>query len=256
MDRGTYSAATAGILQLTKLEIVNNNLANLSTPGFKSQYLVSKKAEFEDTLASAVAKGDPYAKGDHERSPGVKEVSTITDFSAGPIQHTGNDLNAALRNENEFFVVNTNEGPQYTRAGNFTLDQQGRLVTSDGFPVAGDGGELIIQGGIGKITSGGFIEVNGNRVGQLQIVKIQDPASSLQRVGSNRFKLIDGTATPEAVPTPSLVPKSIEGANVSAVQAIVELISASRGFELYTKTAQSIDSMNQSAIQRLGGRGV
>lgn len=250
MDRGTYSAASAGMIHLTKLEMVNNNLANLSTPGFKGQYLVTRQSEFEDTLASVEDIDAPYAKGDHDRTPGVSGIETVTDFSLGPIEQTGNSLNVALRNPNEFFVVNSPDGPLYTRAGNFTLDESGRLVTPDGYSVQGDGGDIVVEGGAGSISSGGIVRVNGNSVGKLQVVQFEDP-KGLERVGSNRFR-ISGGAGPEQVSDPSIVPNSLEKANVSAVQAIVELISASRGFELYTKSAQSIDTMNQSAIQRIG----
>ncbi|MCI5064370.1 flagellar hook-basal body protein [bacterium] len=259
MDRGTYSAASAGMLQLRKLELVNNNLANLSTPGFKGQYLISRQAEFEDSLASAIDSTAPFARADQERTPGVKTVASATDFSIGPIERTGNPLHAALRNPNEFFVINSPEGPVYTRAGNFTLDAEGRFITQDGFPVQGDGGELIVGQGIPEISSGGIITVSGlpgginQSAGRLRVVQFDDP-SGLERIGSNRFRLPGGGDAPNPVPIPTVVPGSLEQANVSAVQAIVELISASRGFELYTKSAQSIDAMNQSAIQRLGGR--
>ncbi|NBW39559.1 flagellar hook-basal body protein [bacterium] len=259
MDRGTYSSAAAGMLQLSKLEIINNNLANLNTPGFKGQVVVSREGEFKDTLASTMKRRTPYAKEDYDRTPGVREVEAITDFRLGPIEQTGQPLHAALRDPNEFFVVRSADGPVYTRAGNFTLDSGGRLVTPDGMPVLADGGEIVVNQGIPTMTSGGFVQVTGlpggltQNAGRVQIVRFDD-LSQLQRVGASKFRVPDGTAQPEPVANPSVVPKAIETSNISAIQAIVDLIATNRGFELYTKTARSIDSMNQTAIQRVGRR--
>ena len=142
MDRGTYIAASGGFAQLLKLQIVSNNLANVSTPGFKREILRGDVQTFEQTLASQIAPNDPYARGDQERTPGVVSVHAETDFAQGPIQDTGNPLDVALRNPKDFFVVLTPNGPRYTRAGNFTLGQNGQLVTADGMPVSGDGGAI------------------------------------------------------------------------------------------------------------------
>lgn len=259
MDRGTYSSAAAGILQLSKLEIINNNLANLNTPGFKGQVVVSKEGEFQDTLAGAMERKKPYAREDYARTPGVSGVEAITDFRLGPIEQTGQPLHAALRNPNDFFVVRSPDGPLYTRAGNFSLDSEGRLVTADGMPVIADGGEIVVNQGIPAVTSGGFVQVTGlpggltQNAGRLQIVRFDD-LTGLQRVGASKFRVPDGAAQPEPVANPSVVPKSIETSNISAIQAIVDLIATNRGFELYTKSARSIDSMNQVAIQRVGRR--
>ncbi|MCB0328198.1 MAG: flagellar hook-basal body protein [Bdellovibrionales bacterium] len=260
MDRGSYAAASAGMLHLTKIDLVNNNLANLSTPGFKGQYLTSRQTEFGDTLASTISARSPYAEGDQERTPGVTGIGTVTDFSVGPIENTAQPLHAALRKENEFFVINGPDGPLYTRAGNFVLNESGKLSTPDGLTVSSGNGEITVNQGIPEITSGGLIQIRGlpgglSQVGgRLQVVKFDDP-SILERVGANRFKVRGADAQQgQVVNNPSIVPKSLERANISAVQAIVELISASRGFELYAKSAQSIDTMNQTAIQRLGSR--
>ena len=105
MDRGIYTSASAGLYQLRKLEVVNNNLANINTVGFKKQILTGETQSFDQTLASAVAKDDPYAKGDHDRTPGVVNSRTVTDFTVGAIKNTGNPLDVALRNPNDFFVI-------------------------------------------------------------------------------------------------------------------------------------------------------
>lgn len=250
MDRGTYTSASLGLAELRKLEIVNNNLANVNTPGFKRQVLVGDAQSFDQTLASLSAGQDPYARGDHERTPGVVNLRSQVDFSQGPIKFTGGQFDVALTDPKEFFVVNTPSGPQYTRAGNFTLNQEGSLVTQDGFEVQGDGGALSITGLNARINENGGISVGGNQIGRLQIARFENPAG-LEPVGSTRFKLKAGETAPAAVES-AVLPGSLEMSNVSSISSMIDLISANRGFETYTKTAQTIDQMNQTAISQIG----
>ena len=252
MDRGTYIAASGGLAQFRKLEIVNNNLANINTVGFKGEVLEGEAQSFDNTLASLISKNDPYAKGDQQRTPAIVNVSASTDFAQGPIQTTSNPLDVALRKADEFFAVNTPQGLQYTRAGNFTLNSEGNLVTQDGFEVQGDGGTIQIQGPDAAIQSDGSV-VGGNKVqGSLAVYKIEDP-SKLVRAGANRFSIANGTATPAQV-TANLATRSLEMSNVSAITSVTDLMSAQRAFQMYTKAADSIDSINQVAINQIGRR--
>ena len=108
MERGTYITASDGILQLLKLDVINNNLANSNSAGFKRQYVQAEERAFDQTLASQMRLNDPFAKPDHERTPEVTSQRTFTDFSPGPIMATGNPLDVALRHPYDFFVV---QGP-------------------------------------------------------------------------------------------------------------------------------------------------
>ena len=258
MDRGTYAAASSGLANLRKLEVVNANLANINTPGFKREVLVGEAQTFDQTLASIVAASDPIAQGDHDRARGVVNVHTATDFSPGPIKQTDGALDAALRKPNDFFVINTPDGPQYTRAGNFTLNSDGALVTPEGFSVAGDGGAISSD------LPGLHIEASGEVVapdpqtklrqviGKLQVAHIEEP-SGLIRVGGSRFKLGPNNAQPTVV-EPDIEPRAIEMSNVSAISGMIDLISANRAFAMYTKTAQTLDEMNNAAISQVGRR--
>lgn len=252
MDRGTYAAASGGLLQFRKLEIANNNIANASTPGFKRQMLVGKVQSFDATLAKALERKDPYARGDHERTPGAVHAQTVTDFSPGAIRYTGNALDVALRDSRDFFVIETPQGPQYTRAGNFTLSAEGQLVTMDGMPVQGDGGPITIDGGRASITSSGQVYADGDLVGTLQVVRFEDP-KGLQRVGHTRFRLREDAEAPVPVAA-SLEPSSLEMSNVSAISSMIDLITANRAFEMYSKSSNTIDQMNQAAVSQVGRR--
>ena len=252
MDRGTYVASSAGMLQFRKLDVVNNNLANINTPGFKRQVLVGETQTFDQTLASLVAGNDPYARGDHDRMPGTVNIRSVTDYSPGPIKNTGNNLDVALRNAKDFFVIDTPQGQQYTRAGNFTLNEAGDLVAMDGFSVLGDGGAINAQGPGVNISPNGSVVSNGEIVGQIQVVRFED-MENLERVGANRFVLRQGTAAPEAVEA-DLVPQSLEMSNVSAISSVIDLMTANRAFDLYAKSSQAIDQLNQTAITQVGRR--
>jgi flagellar basal-body rod protein FlgF len=257
MDIGTYVATSSGVLQMRKLEVQNNNLANINTVGFKGQYIVAETQSFDSTLASTLDYVDPNAPNDHERLPTIGGMRTQIDFSQGAIQHTGNPLDVALRNPKDFFVVNTPEGELYTRAGNFTLSPTGELVTPDGYQVQGEGGviaapapgvEILANGAVrsGPNAAGGV----PNIVGRLRVVRFED-TSKLQAVAGARFKAAGVQPLPAE---PVMEPQSLEMSNVSAITGMVDLISTNRAFEAYTKAAQSLDAMNQLAITQVGRR--
>lgn len=251
MDIGTYAAASLGIIQMRKLEIQNNNLANVNTVGFKRHVLVTSPEDFKDTFAQELAGQDPYVTGDQKRVATVNEVATHIDFSMGAIKRTGNPLDVALRNAKDFFVVNTPQGPMYTRAGNFTLDANGALVTQDGYQVQGDGGTIIAQGAGATIGADGTVRAGGNLVGRLQVVRFED-TKGLEASEGTRFKVKSG-------PQPTVIegfvePASLEMSNVSAVTGMIDLITTNRAFDAYTKAAQTIDNLNQAAITQVGKR--
>lgn len=242
MDRGIYAASSAGLLGVRKLDAVAENLANVNTVGFKAQKLLARQQNFEDTLASKLDNQTGRERGDHDRTPGVVHVQTTTDFSPGPVSFTGNNLDVALQDPRDFFVVQTPQGPQYTRAGNFQLDAEGQIVTSDGMPVMGEGGLITVTGGQPLISPTGAVLVNNQPVGTLRRVRFQDP-QLLQREAGTRFSAPRGAA-----PQPSeepVVPGSLEMSNVGTVQSMVEMINAHKSFESYAKSVQTISELNE-----------
>lgn len=252
MERGSYVAASGGLVQLRRLEVVNNNLANANTPGFKRQMIVSDVSQFENTLAGATSEPAPFAREDHDRSPAAVNSRAVTDFTPGPIRNTGNTLDVALNKANQFFAISGPDGTEYTRAGNFTLNADGELITQDGAQVIGDGGPITVTGTGVTISPSGDIRAGGASVGKLQVVQIDDP-QKLERLGNARFKLGQGQGAPATV-EPDVTPQSLEMSNTSAISSIVELIQTQRGFQMYTRTAETIGAMNQAAINQVGKR--
>lgn len=252
MDIGTYTAASAGVLAEIRLDVTNNNLANINTPGYKRQILVTRQQEFQDTLTAKIASDVPFAEQDFDRNPGGIPVGTFVDFSQGSIKTTGNALDVALKAENQFFAVGTPAGERYTKAGNFTLDGNGRLVTTEGYPVLGDGGPILINEGSPVITNGGQIMADGEQAGILKIVSFQD-TGVLKPIGNRLFET-NGNETGTVVQEPQVQAGAVELSNVSAIKSMIDLIKANRGFAMYEKTAKSMDEMNQQGITNLLGR--
>lgn len=246
MDRGLYTATSGGMNNVTQIDVISNNLANVNTVGFKAQRLVTKQQEFSDTLASKLEGLPGRAQADFNDTPGVVSVATSTDFTQGPISETGNPLHVAIGQDNAFFTIQTPEGNQYTRAGNFTLDAERTIVTPDGYPVVGSGGPIQLPTGQATITANGSVVVDGDTVAQLQLVQFQD-LKPLQRVEGTRFTAQGLEATP--VESPRLVTRSVELPNVNVVEAMVQLVNASRAFEGYQKTVRTIDELNEQVIR-------
>lgn len=245
MDRGLYVASSGGLYNARRLDITANNLANVNTVGYKAERLLTRQQEFSDTLASQLPQAQGR-QGDFDRTPGVINVGSTTDFTPGPIAPTGNPLDVALAKPNHFFVVQTKEGEVLTRAGNFTLDTQGNLVTRDGYPVLGDGGPLQLPPGDIHIAANGAVSSGKETIGKLRVVMVDDTAT-LSRVEGTRFKV--NAAPPQAVDNYEIVPESVEMPNVSVVEAMVDMINAQKGFEAYTKTAKTFDELNERSLR-------
>ena len=247
MDRGLYSATAAGLVADRKIQVISNNLANVNTVGFKGQRLTTKQQEFSDTLASTIANTPARAQSDQEQTPGVVDTITVTDFAPGSVNFTGNALNVALRDENTFFVVQTPQGEAYTRAGNFALNAERQLVTADGLPLVGDGGVIALPPGKISINGTGTVTVDNTTVARLRIVNFEDP-SALERTEGVRFKSVSG-AQARVAENAELIPESLEMPNVDAVSSMVDLITASKAFEAYTRSVRTIDEMNERVIR-------
>ena len=134
MIEGLYIAASGGTKQLKKLDILSNNIANISTQGFKREMLVyeEKKPPFQQTpLSGSDAKSlNPFYGSDPAVSY-VQVTQSLTDFTQGSLIKTDNPLDVAIEGEG-FFAINTPTGIRYTRNGNFHLDGLGQLVDKKG----------------------------------------------------------------------------------------------------------------------------
>ena len=245
MDRGIYSAASGGLSSVRLMEVIGANLANANTVGYKAERLVNRQQSFEDTLAGALSNSSTRAAADHQRTPGVTDIGTITDFTAGPVDRTGNPLHVALADSHQFFVVKTPTGETLSRAGNFTMDQTGFLVATDGMQVLGDGGPIALQPGA-RINQDGSVVAGTQSLGKLRVVQVDD-FKQLQRINGTRFRLSGGA---QAAPVDAkVIPESVELPNITVVQSMTDMINANRAFESYTKSARTINDLDETAMR-------
>jgi flagellar basal-body rod protein FlgF len=249
-----YMAAAAALAYEKRLEVVANNIANVNTAGFKRDDVA-----FQAYLSSAEGAAAPVAPPYPNPQAGASfwvSYSSRTDFSPGPLQQTGNQLDLAL-NGKGFFTVESPNGTVYTRRGNFTLSPDGVLVTQEGWPVQGSSGELRLdaanggpQGLDASVGEDGSVRVNGRDVGRLRIEDFSDPGR-LTKIGDGYFTAGDAesSAAPENV---RVAQGFLEMSNVETVRAMTEMIEILRGYESYQRVIRSIDEINAKSINEVG----
>lgn len=256
MVKGLYTAYTGMINEQHRMDVLTNNLANANTNGFKKEGATSQS--FDSVLAykiKDILEGNRLAKRIGVNDPGVKIGEGYTDFSEGPIKATGNTYDLALTDRGFFTVEFTNKAGEtsvkYTRDGNFTLTQEGRLVTRDGDPVLGEDGQPIEIDPLKEVqinTSGQIIQ-DDRVVATIQVTDFED-YNYLERYGENYFQPIEGAVETEA---PAQVYSGyLETSNMSVVTEMVNMITVSRAYESNQKIITTIDGTLDIAANQLG----
>ncbi len=243
---GLLETLEGGRLLERRLNVSANNLANVDTPGFKKDRLT-----FREVLMRK------YPRGWRT----FKEVTVQTDFQQGPVEFTGNPLDVAIVGEG-FFKVQTPQGVAYTRAGNFRLDAQRRLVTPEGYPVLANGAPIIVDPGLAKgglitlpnerflINADGTVSVDGTEVGRLDVVTFAD-LSVLKKRGENLFVPSEG-AQEIPVENPDLRQGYLEQSNADPLEEMVNLIEIQREFEAIQKGIKSETENTSRMIETYG----
>lgn len=257
MSDAIYTATSGALAYEMRLEVLSNNLSNINTVGFKEDrtvfrtYLPDAQNTIIEAPQAALLPRDPESLAPYQTSNSlVAFEGTRTDFSSGQLKHTGNALDMALEG-NGFFCIQTSDGVQYTRKGNFTLNHDGVLVTQDGMPVLSDGGEIKIDGQDFSVDIQGNISVDGQQIDTLKIVKFADP-HSVKKVGNTLFAP-DGPDFTEQMSEDFKVNQGfIELSNVDAIRIMTQMIEVLRGYESYKKVIQSIDEVTSKSINDVG----
>jgi flagellar basal-body rod protein FlgF len=241
MTSGYYAACTGLVSRTAALETIANNLANVSTAGFRGTHNV-----FSSVLAST---GDtPLSVLNQDANDFGVLSGTRLDATQGALEKTGNELDVAIEGPG-YFAVQTASGPVYTRGGSFHVLPQGQLVTSSGDPVLGETGPITIVGTPLSISPDGTISVKGAVAGRLKVVEF--PASTqLQSAGGTYYSAPANTAT---AATKSAVRQGVlESSNVNPVTSVVEMISAQREVETMRRVLTMFNAeMDKTAAQDL-----
>jgi len=253
MLRALYSAAAGMEAQQSNLDVISNNLANVSTTGFKRS-----KTEFEDLLYQTTrAPGAEEGAGNQlptgiQIGHGSRLVATSRVFTTGELSQTGEQLDVAI-NGDGFFEVQMPDGTTaYTRAGSLKTASDGHITTSDGLPVIG--GFQPVPAGTTNITiapSGDvtYTTPTGATTFTVQLTRFINP-DGLEALGRNLYKQTPASGSPE-MGTPGangfgqLSQGYLEMSNVSVVQEMVNLIMAQRAYEVNSKAVQAADEMLQ-----------
>lgn len=256
MLKALNTAATGLEAQQTNMEVISNNLANVSTAGFKKS-----RAEFEDLMYQTI-KEPGQATGQTAVSPtgvqtgmGVRTSGTQKDFALGSAITTKNPFDIQIEG-NGFFQVLTPDGQTaYTRDGAFKKDPQGRLIDKNGnalqpeitIPAEAVGVEISPNGEV-KVSQG--LNSIPTTVGQIDIANFINPAG-LKALGRNLFAPTPAsgtaqTARPGLSGTGYLAQGQLEGSNVNIVDEMVNMITAQRFYETNSKAIQAADQMLQT----------
>lgn len=208
-----------------EFNIIANNLANVSTAGFKRRCNTFSK------ILSAQGMQPNSGTG------GESELTSTFDFSQGNFIETGRTLDFALCGKG-FFVIETPEGPLYTRNGTFSLNQNGQIVDSSGRAVSGESGIISIPSSVSpsqiSVSSDGTISAAGASVGKFKLVDFKDKESELTAAGMNCYSAPKDI---KAGATENLIVKQgyQEGSNVQMVEELVDMIMVSRLYEANMK---------------------
>jgi flagellar basal-body rod protein FlgF len=241
MPGSQYVALSGMRTRLDELDRLASDIANISTPGYKSQRGAQKSVDrpsFGDELQTAI---DTVQNG------------TKTDFSAGTTINTGRNLDAAIEGDG-FFVIETPHGTRYTRDGHFSKTAAGELVTRDGSVVQGTDGPITIGHGEVHIDTNGVVWNGKTKAGTLSVVRFDNPGV-LQREAGAVFRN-DSGVDPTDVDTPVVHGETLEGSNVSLPMAMAQLIQVSRNFDTLQRSITTImNDIDGKTIESLGRRG-
>jgi flagellar basal-body rod protein FlgF len=238
MDRMIYLSMSGAKATMQRQDTLANNLANVSTVGFRAELAAFRSVPVEGSGASTRV----YAL---ETTPGY-------DASPGQVSGTGRNLDVAMKGGAWLAVQGLDGTEAYTRGGSLDVTAEGNLVTTSGLTVLGDGGPIQVPqnvqlaiGGDGTISA---TAVNGKSttIGRLKMVTPENP---LERGTDGLFRAADGDLPADA--NARLQDGALEGSNVSAVETMVAMIAAARQFEAQMKMLQTADGNEKAAAQLL-----
>lgn len=240
MNRGIYGAASGMVAAQTKLDVISHNLANTSTTGFKGEAV-----EFQESLEQFLSGEGGLGRALGSLGSGPVEAQRYVDFEVGHFTMTGNPLDLAISSPEGAFAVQTPEGVRFTRDGSFTLSDSGQLQTRSGFPVLDADQKPITLPTKGQVTvsSQGEISVEGKPIATVGVYQ-----GEFTKAGPSLF--FGQNMQPIKAPVQSM---ALEGSNVNAVEAMVDMIKMQRLFEMTQKMISSEDEATQKIIQSMNG---
>ncbi|MGL2891975.1 flagellar basal-body rod protein FlgG [Helicobacter pylori] len=256
MLRSLYSATSGMLAQQTHIDTTSNNIANVNTTGFKKS-----RADFNDLFYQAMqyagtnTSNTTLSPDGMEVGLGVRPSAITKMFSQGSPKETENNLDIAITGKG-FFQVQLPDGTTaYTRSGNFKLDEQGNLVTSEGYllipqitlPEDTTQVNIGVDGTV-SVTQG--LQTTSDVIGQITLANFVNPAG-LHSMGDNLFSITNASGdaivgNPDSQGLGKLRQGFLELSNVRLVEEMTDLITAQRAYEANSKSIQTADAMLQT----------
>ncbi|MFO7686475.1 MAG: flagellar basal-body rod protein FlgG [Desulfobacterales bacterium] len=257
MIRSLWTAATGMQAQTLNIDVISNNLANVSTTGFKKG-----RAEFQDLLyetlrpAGVASSEETAVPTGIQVGHGTRPAAVNRIFAQGDFQQTKNELDLAIEGGGFFQILQPNGETAYTRDGAFKLDNEGRIVNADGFLLEPEISvpnntiaiSIAIDGTVSVLQAG---QAEPIEIGTIELARFMNPAG-LHSIGRNLYSptaasgdVIIGTAAEDGFGT--IAQGYLEGSNVSVVEEMVSMIVAQRAYETNSKVIQASDEMLQMA---------
>lgn len=240
MENALLVGLSAQLALRRSMEVVANNVANVSTAGFKRENPLFEQVladiENEDRLGGA-------------QVAFVRDWGVLRDLSSGPWEQTGGALDAAI-DGSAYFAVQTPQGERYTRDGQFKLDVNGRLVTVAGDPVLGEGGEIVLPANAKdiKIAADGVISTQDGQAGRIRLASFENERE-LRKEGGNLY-VSDKPALPAQ--NVRLAQGFVERSNVQGVTEITRMIEISRAYSSVSDALSQTEETLKRAVSKLG----
>jgi flagellar basal-body rod protein FlgF len=235
MENTLLIALSRQMVMQRQLEVIANNIANTSTSGYKGEQMM-----FVEYLAKTET-GETVSY--------VQDIAVIRDYSEGPLLKTGNTFDLAIHGKG-WFVIDTPNGPAYTRNGTFSLNAKGELSTSQGYPVLNDSNSPIVIGasGVGiEISADGTISTPEGSKGRLNIVAFEDEA--LMDKASNSLYLTDQPTKPAI--EARIQQGMLENSNIQPIIEVSNMIVALRSYQSAQEIIKGEDGILREAIKIL-----
>ena len=241
MELPTYVALSRLDAQSRALDVVADDIANASTPGFKATHALFSDWMDVQRNVKAPSGGRVVAF--------TQDRATYRDAQQGPISHTGNPFDLAITG-NGFFTVSTPQGPRLTRAGRFAPMPDGTLADAQGNPVLDTQGQPIRLSAAATsvtITADGTVSAAGGQVGKIGVVQPSDP-NQLQAEGG---RLLLANTPTQPVASPGIVQGAVEDSNVQPVVEITRMMTLLREFQFASQFVQGESDRQQKAVDTL-----
>lgn len=237
MENISYIGLSQQMALKEQMDITANNMANMNTPGFKAQSMM-----FLEYL------NKPKGEGDTVRQ--VLDYASYRDLSGGALIQTHNDLDFAIQGDG-YFVVETPEGPRYTRTGSFSLNEKREIVNKSGYRLLNESNNpIVVQADATHITltPEGTLTSDKGEIGRVQIVDFENP-QEMTEIGENLYDAVN--LAKKTVENPQLSQGMLEGSNVNAIVEMNRMVEILRMYQSVQRMLQNDHDRIRGAIQKL-----